>query len=682
MATDRERAAIDEDGGPFLMPDQKVLAGRYELEEVLGHGGMAEVFLGTDRVLGRRIAIKVLADRFARDSSFVARFRREAQSAAALNHPNVVSVFDTGSDDGTHFIVMEYVRGKTLSDVIREDAPLMPERAAEIAEGVAQALAFAHRGGIIHRDVKPGNIMLTGTGDVKVMDFGIARATASESLTQTATVLGTATYFSPEQAQGEPVDARSDIYSLGIVLYEMLTGQPPFAGDSAVTIAYKHVREEPIPPSQLNPDVPAGLEAIVMKCLAKNPANRYQTVDELLQDLGRFLAGQPVRATPLLAPAATELVQRATRPTTVLPAPTTEETDRRRKWIAGTILGVILLIILVGLFFLARSLTETGGTQVAIPNVIGKTEQEARTELEGAGFKVGTVQPTPSADVAQGLVLDYDPKGSAVKGTTINLKVSSGPGTVKVPNVLCRTKPEAVDALQARGLKVKTSGQTEQNPDCKDPSTVARTDPPIGEQAAVGTTVTLFLTPSELKAPSAPNLAAGSDSGASNDDNITNKTTLTFSGTAEPGVKVTLFRDGADVANTNSDSNGDWNVTDPGPVGDGTHTYTAVASDDQGSTSPSSQGTDVTVDTAAPSTTITSGPENPTTETSATFEFEASEGGVTFACQLDGGGFQECTSPQTYDGLAPGDHTFEARATDAAGNQGSAASFTWTIEVV
>jgi tRNA A-37 threonylcarbamoyl transferase component Bud32 len=663
------------------MAEQRLLAGRYELEGVLGHGGMAEVFLGTDRVLGRRIAVKVLADRFARDTSFVTRFRREAQSAAALNHPNVVSVFDTGSDDGTHFIVMEYIRGKTLSEVIREDAPLLPQRAAEIAEGVAQALAFAHQAGIIHRDVKPGNIMLTPTGDVKVMDFGIARATASESLTQTATVLGTATYFSPEQAQGEPVDARSDIYSLGVVLYEMLTGRPPFSGDSAVTIAYKHVREDPVPPSRLNPDVPAALDAVVMKCLAKNPENRYQTVDELIQDLDRFRSGLPVRATPLMAGATTQVVDRASRRTSVLPPTPPEEDDRRKKWIVGAILGVLLLVILVGLFLLGRSLTNTGETQVAIPNVIGKTLPVARAELEQAGFVVGTTSPTPSADVAEGLVVDYDPKGTAARGATIDLSVSSGPGTVKVPNVICRTKQEAIDALQAKGLKIRTSNQTEQNPDCEDPSTVARTDPPVGEQADTGSTVILFLTPAELEAPSAPNLAAGSDSGASNEDNITNKTTLTFNGTSEPRVTVTLFRDGAEVGNTNADANGAWSVTDPGPVGDGTFTYTAVATDDQGGTSPSSDGTEVTVDTTAPTTTITSGPDNPTTDTSATFEFEASEGGVSFACQLDGGGFDPCTSPQDYDGLSVGDHTFEVRATDAAGNQGNAATYNWTITV-
>src|SRR2546428_2038207 len=247
------------------MAEPRVLAGRYQIDSVLGQGGMAAVYRGTDQVLGRQVAVKVLGDQFAGDVTFVTRFRREAQAAAALNHPNVVSVFDTGSDDGTHFIVMEYVQGKTLSHVIRDDAPLMPDRAVEIAESVAHALSFAHRAGIVHRDVKPGNIMLTPAGDVKVMDFGIARANTSESLTQTATVLGTATYFSPEQAQGEAVDPRSDIYSLGVVMYEMLTAHPPFAGETPVAVAYKHVKEEPVPPSSLNADIPADVDAIVMK---------------------------------------------------------------------------------------------------------------------------------------------------------------------------------------------------------------------------------------------------------------------------------------------------------------------------------------------------------------------------------------------------------------------------------
>src|SRR5437899_3189723 len=319
---ERERATVG-------VSDHRILSGRYELGGVLGRGGMAEVYVGTDRVLGRRIAVKILADRFAKDNSFVARFRREAQSAAALNHPNVVSVFDTGSDDGTHFIVMEYGQGKTLSEILRDGSALMPERAVEITEGVAQALAFAHGAGIVHRDVKPGNIMLTPSGDVKVMDFGIARATTSETLTATATVLGTATYFSPEQAQGEPVDARSDIYSLGCVLYEMLTGHPPFAGETPLSVAYKHVKEEPVPPSSMNGDIPPDLDAIVMKCLAKNPANRYQTARELAQDLGRFVNGEPVVATPVLPfEATTQAMERPTRSTMVLPAPTAADTSR------------------------------------------------------------------------------------------------------------------------------------------------------------------------------------------------------------------------------------------------------------------------------------------------------------------------------------------------------------------
>src|SRR5438093_6667273 len=352
---ERERATAG-------MTDQKVLSDRYELGGVLGRGGMAEVYVGTDRVLGRRVAVKILADRFARDSSFVARFRREAQSAAALNHPNVVSVFDTGSDDGTHFIVMEYVKGKTLSQVIREDAPLMPERAAEITQGVAQALAFAHRAGIIHRDVKPGNIMLTANGSVKVMDFGIARATTSESLTQTATVLGTATYFSPEQAQGSAVDARSDIYSLGVVLYEMLTGSPPFTGDSAVTIAYRHVREEPASPSHVASGIPPELDAIVMKCLAKNPGNRYDSAQELIDDLQRFRAGEEVHATPLMAGAGggmapTQVVDRGPA-TSRLPPTYQPEGERRRAWTPLLIVLGVLAALGIGLFFLARSVLQ------------------------------------------------------------------------------------------------------------------------------------------------------------------------------------------------------------------------------------------------------------------------------------------------------------------------------------
>jgi serine/threonine protein kinase len=283
----------------------QVLLDRYEVGRLLGTGGMAEVYEGRDRLLARRVAIKVLQAQYARDQSFLLRFKREAQAAASLSHPNVVAVYDTGSEDGTNFIVMEYVDGRTLKDIIRQEGPLYPARAAEICADVCAALVAAHARGLIHRDIKPGNVMLTPDGKVKVMDFGIARATTSETITQTAAVIGTAQYISPEQAQGQPVDPRSDLYSLGCCLYEMLTGTVPFTGATAVAIAYKHVREDPTPPRMLNPDVPPPLEAICLKAMAKLPDNRYQTAAEFRADLERFRNGEPVLATPLLDSAAT-----------------------------------------------------------------------------------------------------------------------------------------------------------------------------------------------------------------------------------------------------------------------------------------------------------------------------------------------------------------------------------------
>ena len=283
----------------------QVLLGRYEVGRLLGAGGMAEVFEGRDRLLARRVAIKVPLSQHAHDPEFAQRFRREAQAAASLSHPGVVAVYDTGSENGTHFIVMEYVDGRTLKDVIRAEAPLYPDRAAEITADVCAALGAAHARGLVHRDVKPANIMLMPDGRVKLMDLGIARAAAGETLTQTAAMLGTAQYLSPEQAQGQAVDYRSDLYSLGCCLYEMLTGTVPFTGATPVAIAYRHVREDPTPPRMLNPDVPAPLEAITLKAMAKLPDNRYQTAAEMHDDLERFRNGQPVHATPLMNAAAT-----------------------------------------------------------------------------------------------------------------------------------------------------------------------------------------------------------------------------------------------------------------------------------------------------------------------------------------------------------------------------------------
>src|SRR3954451_9357691 len=324
----------------------RLLGGRYELGDVLGYGGMAEVHHGRDVRLGRDVAIKMLRTDLARDPAFQARFRREAQSAASLNHPAIVAVYDTGEDthDGvvSPYIVMEYVEGRTLRQVLEAEGRLLPQRALEITARICTALDQAHRAGIVHRDVKPGNVMLTPSGEVKVMDFGIARALTSSAatMTQTAAVIGPAHYLSPEQARGEHVDARSDVYSTGCMLYELLTGAPPFAGDTAVAVAYQHVREDPMPPSRVEPDVPASVDAIVLKALAKNPANRYQTAGDRRADIERALAGRPVEATPILAEDAATFI--APPATTVL---LTHPPLRRGRGAAYTVLGLATLAV-------------------------------------------------------------------------------------------------------------------------------------------------------------------------------------------------------------------------------------------------------------------------------------------------------------------------------------------------
>ena len=289
------------------MTQPRLLGGRYELDGIVGRGGMAEVFRARDIRLDRIVGVKTLRDDLARDQTFQARFRREAQSAASLNHPSIVAVYDTGEDmvGGTPmpYIVMEFVDGRTLRDLLRDDRRLLPERAAEITDGVLRALDYSHRNGIVHRDIKPGNVMLTRSGDVKVMDFGIARAVSDSQLTmtQTAQVIGTAQYLSPEQARGERVDARSDLYSTGCLLYELLTGRPPFTGDSPVAIAYQHVKEDPVPPSQVDPEVPPWATRSCSRPCRRIPADRYQSAGEMRNDLQRALSGAPVAAPMLTA---------------------------------------------------------------------------------------------------------------------------------------------------------------------------------------------------------------------------------------------------------------------------------------------------------------------------------------------------------------------------------------------
>jgi eukaryotic-like serine/threonine-protein kinase len=456
---------------------------------------MAKVFLGTDTVLGRTVAIKMLAPQFADDDGFVMRFRREAQAAASISHPHIVSVFDTGSDDGLHYIVMEYVEGKTLAEYLAGGGRIMPDRAIDIAMDVCSALEAAHGQGVIHRDIKPGNIMLNGRGAVKVTDFGIARVTTTaDTVAQTAAILGTASYLSPEQAQGLPVDGRSDIYSLGCVLFEMVTGRPPFLGDSPVAVASKQVLEQPIPPSRLNPDVTADLDAVILRALAKNPANRYQSAEEMRADLERAKRGLPVDATPLL-PGTTQVIDRPTpQSTQVLPPPAEPE---RRNWVP--IVVTLILIALLGglLWFLAANLLSDDDNQtgvlVEVPNVVGESRSQAERVLEDAGFvPVIASRPPATGDQQPGTVLEQDPTAGeqAERGSNVNLTIVGNPATVEIPDLQEQSVADAQAALTDLGL---VPGGPAEESSSIDEGLVTRTDPAAGEEVDRGSTVTIFV---------------------------------------------------------------------------------------------------------------------------------------------------------------------------------------------
>ncbi|MFN8049812.1 MAG: Stk1 family PASTA domain-containing Ser/Thr kinase [Acidimicrobiales bacterium] len=413
---------------PSATPAPVVLGGRYEVHRRLARGGMAEVFLARDQALDRPVAVKILFPEFAADPAFVERFRREAQAAANLSHPNIVGVYDWGTESGTYYIVMEYVEGQSLAEVVRDAGPLHPRRAAEVIFEVAGALGFAHQRGVVHRDVKPGNVLISTSGVAKVTDFGIARALSSpaDDLTQAGSVMGTATYFSPEQAQGFQVDARSDLYSLGVVLYEVLCGRPPFVGDSPVAIAYKHVQEWPPRPSQFVTGVPVGLESVILKLLAKKPEQRYRSADDLRADLRRFLDGQTTLAEeelarPASAPAAPVAPAAAATtvnpavavdptPTTVAPAaavaaepvPADEEEPPARTGLFVAV-TVLLLAALAALgFWLVTSLNDDGtnADQVLVTNVVGMTQDDATTALRAQGFNPQVKEEASDTEVA------------------------------------------------------------------------------------------------------------------------------------------------------------------------------------------------------------------------------------------------------------------------------------------
>jgi beta-lactam-binding protein with PASTA domain len=498
------------------MTTPQVLGERYEIGGVLGRGGMAEVHRGRDLRLGREVAVKVLRSDLARDPSFQVRFRREAQAAASLNHPAIVAVYDTGEDrsssGATPYIVMEYVEGDTLRDVLRREGVLSPERAMNFAADICNALDFSHRNGIVHRDVKPGNVMVTPQGTVKVMDFGIARAVSDSAatMTSTAAVIGTAQYLSPEQARGESVDARSDVYSVGCLLYELVTGAPPFTGDSPVSVAYQHVREDPKLPSSVNPAIPPELDAILLKALSKNPANRYQSAADMRNDLLRALAGQRVEATPVMGDA---------EKTAIIGAPPggygdgewdDEDDDarkrRRNRIIAAVIAGVLILggVIAVALLVNAgddQPAAEPTATQVPVPNVTGQDRATATQNLEAAGLTVGTVTNQVTADASQiDTVLGTDPSsGTQVDpGSAVNLTVGVGPDTIEVPAVIGLDVDRAQNTLQNAGFD---SVETEEIDSLAPTDQVVDVSPGEGQSVDPSTTVTLQVSDGDAEVP-------------------------------------------------------------------------------------------------------------------------------------------------------------------------------------
>jgi serine/threonine-protein kinase len=536
----------------------RVLGNRYEVGELLGRGGMAEVHVGRDTRLGRVVAIKLLRTDLARDATFQARFRREAQSAAALNHPAIVAVYDTGEEQVVEagggavalpYIVMEYVEGRTLRELMHDGRPLDVDTALEVTARVLSALEYSHRAGIVHRDIKPANVMMTTNGDVKVMDFGIARAIAdaSSAMTQTQAVIGTAQYLSPEQARGETVDARSDLYSAGCLLYELLTGRPPFVADSPVAVAYQHVREEPQPPSTFNPAVPEAADRIVLHALAKDRETRYQTAAEFRADIEAALAGRPVSALAPTAGAATtqflgapgagtrtmpvaEPVGGAYGPAAASPVgagmlpgtPVEEEyaytrRDQRPEPGGGNgrtatfVLLAIAILVVAGLAAYTFSRLTSGAPQtparIAVPSVVDQPVADATRALQAKGF-TNIVTTNANNDAEKGTVFAQDPAAntSILPTDKITLSVSAGPDSVTIPTGL---KGKSLDdvrkALEDAGLKVGST--TQEDAPKLEQNQVVRTDPAEGTSVTKGSTVNLVLATGNVEVPNVRNKA-------------------------------------------------------------------------------------------------------------------------------------------------------------------------------
>src|SRR3954452_9101349 len=584
------------------MTTPSVLGERYEIGGVLGRGGMAEVHRGRTQGLGRQVAVKVLRSDLARDPAFLVRFRREAQAAASLNHPAIVAVYDTGEDrtatGATPYIVMEYVEGETLRDVLRREGRLSPERAMSLTADICAALDFSHRNGIVHRDVKPGNVMITPQGTVKVMDFGIARAVSDSAatMTSTAAVIGTAQYLSPEQARGEGVDARSDVYSAGCLLYELVTGTPPFTGDSPVAVAYQHVREDPRTPSSINPAIPAELDAILLKAMSKNPANRYQSAAEMRADLLRAVAGQRVEATPVMSDA---------EKTTIIGAPggygpdadwDDDEADRRRRrnrTIAFVVAGLVLIAGAVGI---ALAVSSGGGdqppavTQVTVPDLAGKSQDDATALITQAGLTVGTVSREASTQEQKDTVLSSDPASGAKADpqTPVSLVIGGGPNTLAVPDVTSQEQATAIARLKSAGFTGSIS--TDQVSSLAPSGTVVASDPAAGSQAAPDVAIRLSISTGTISLPDVRG--------------------MTESAARQQLVGAGI--DNGDITTTNAESDtvaaGNVVNTDPGPraavaAGD---TITLLIAVPVPSAAPTTSATATATPTASPTTSTSS----------------------------------------------------------------------------
>ncbi|MBV9379062.1 MAG: Stk1 family PASTA domain-containing Ser/Thr kinase [Streptosporangiaceae bacterium] len=509
------------------MTQPRLLGDRYELEGVVGRGGMAEVYRARDIRLDRIVAIKTLRADLARDQTFQARFRREAQSAASLNHPSIVAVYDTGEDMATGvpvpYIVMEYVDGRTVRDLLIEGHRLLPERSLEIISGVLRALEYSHQAGIVHRDIKPGNVMVTRNGDIKVMDFGIARAMsdAQATMTQTAQVIGTAQYLSPEQARGERVDARSDLYSTGCLMYELLTGRPPFTGDSPVAIAYQHVRENPIPPSRLDPDIPPWADAIVLKAMAKPPADRYQSAAEMQADIQRAASGMQVAAMSVAPPTRADYYAPRTQQmgqSTMLAGPTTaippyqddyggyDDGDmgrgggRARRWLPW-ILGLLLVL---GAVIAVAYMLLGGGKQDFVPQVDGLPLARAEAQIKASHLQYKVDYQNSSTVAKNDVISTNPPNGNGVpQNSTVTLFVSSGTAKVAVPNVKGENQTQAESQISAAGLTYTLQS----DPQSTQPQgTVVRTNPPGGTKVPANSQVTLYVSGGGTAVPDVRNI--------------------------------------------------------------------------------------------------------------------------------------------------------------------------------